>query len=240
MSGSPSTKQHKHPEILGKINFPWSSSKRESPADTLPVHTAGRTGRRYPGTDIRQPFGNLEEEAERRSKRWPGSFSFFPGRLKDLPSLDDALFCEAKIAQSRPNWPGSFDVPEDNGPRDHAALRASTLQRLPHLLAADTEGRKFYQGGKQRLGAMKRKKVNPAVIKHVQGTLLTLHSAKKLNDMKYRYGQTPQVHAHVDKVLADFRLALSPHRHTAEHSVQNTSRKCSFCAHSRCRHRHVW
>lgn len=170
---SPSAKQRKHPEISGKINFPWIPSNRESPADTLPFHS--RTGRRHLGADLNQTFGKLEEEAERHSKRTP-SFSFLPGRPKHLPSLNDELFGEAKTSQSRPNWPSSFDVPEDSAPRDHAALHAPTLETLPYLLR-ETEGRTFYKGGKQRLDVMmRRNKAEARIIKHVQGMTWKLES----------------------------------------------------------------
>lgn len=150
MSSSPSAKQRKH---------------SESPADTvLPMYS--RTGGQHPRADLNQTLGSLEE-AEWRPKRRPFS-SFFSGRpLKNLPTLDDQLFSVAKTAQSQPNWPSRFDVPEDNSPRDHAALCASTVEKMPHL--RDVEGRTFYRGGKQRLSVMKRGKAEARIIKHVQG-----------------------------------------------------------------------
>lgn len=164
MSSSPSAKQRKHPETSGKINFP---STRESPADTLPVHS--RTGGRHLGADVNQTFGNLEEEAERQRPKRPPFFSFLSGRSK-LVSLDDDLFRAAKTSQSQPNWPSCFGVPKDNAPQEHAALHASVLGTAPHLRA--TEGRTFYRGGKQRLNVMmKRNKAQARIIKHVQGML---------------------------------------------------------------------
>ncbi|KAG8219667.1 hypothetical protein J3R82DRAFT_622 [Butyriboletus roseoflavus] len=164
MSSNPSAKQRMLPEISGKFDFPWIPSNRGSPADTLPVHST--TGERHLGTDFSRTFGNLEEVAEGHPKRKP-FFSFLSGRPSDLPALDDELFSEAKTSQSRPNWPSFFDVPEDSASRDHAAFRASILESVPHLLA-DSEGRKFYQGGKQRLNVMKRNKAEAKIIKHVQ------------------------------------------------------------------------
>lgn len=174
MLNSPSAKQPKPSEISGKINFPWIPSNRENPADTLPVHS--RTGERHLGAELNPTFGSFEEEAEGRPKRKP-FFSFLSGRPKDLPALDDELFSEAKTSQSRPNWPSFFDVPEDNAPRDHAALRASIPQSVPRLLA-DSEGRKFYQGGKQRLDVMKQNKTEAKIIKHVQGMTFRFRPAK--------------------------------------------------------------
>lgn len=174
MSSSPSAKQRKLSEISGKINFPWIPSSRENPADTLPVHS--RTGERHLGADLNQTFGNFEEGAEGRPRRKP-FFSFLSGRPKNFPALDDELFSEAKTSQSQPNWPSFFGVPEDNAPRDHAALRASVLQSVPSLLA-DSEGRKFYQGGKQRLNVMKQNKTEAKIIKHVQGTTFRLQPIK--------------------------------------------------------------
>ncbi|KAF8560209.1 DUF1212-domain-containing protein [Imleria badia] len=151
MSSSSPAKQRKHPE---------------SPVDTvLPVYA--RTGGRHLRADPNQTLGNLEEEAERHHKRKP-FLSFFPGRpLKNLPTLDDKLFSVAKTAQSRPEWPSRFDVPEDNAPRDHALLRAAIDEKLPHHLV-DEEGRTFYRGGKRRLTVMKRNKEEARIIKHVQ------------------------------------------------------------------------
>lgn len=164
MLSSSSAKQRKFPELSGKINFPWIPSDRESPAGILPTHS--RTGERHlQGAGLNSTFGDLEQ-AEGRPMRKP-FFPFLPSRLKNLPALDDALFSEAKTSQSQPNWPDSFDVPGDNAPRDHAALRASILESVPHL--ADIEGRRFYQGGKQRLNVMKRNKTEARIIKHVQG-----------------------------------------------------------------------
>lgn len=174
MMSSPSAKQRKLPEISGKFNFPWIPSSRENPAGILPIHSRTGERQRHLGADLDQTFGDLEEEVEveGRSKRKP-FFSFLTGRQKDLPALDDELFGEAKTSQSLPNWPNFFDVPKDNAPRDHAALRASILQSVPPLLT-DSEGRKFYQGGKQRLNVMKRNKTEARIIKHVQGMTLRL------------------------------------------------------------------
>lgn len=216
MSSNPSAKQRKLPEISGETNLPWIQSNRDSPADTLPVHSTTRE--RYLGANTSQTFGNLGE-AEGRPKRKP-LFSFLSSRPNDLPALDDELFSEAKTSQSRPNWPSFFDIPEDNAPRDHAAFRASILESVPHLLA-DSEGRKFYQGGKQRLNVMKRNKTEAKIIKHVQGMAFRLQQCQ-VDDMKLRYRQTPQVHTHVSEVFADFRFTLSPYRRTTEHSVQYT------------------
>ncbi|KAG9314218.1 hypothetical protein JVU11DRAFT_5005 [Chiua virens] len=159
MSTSSSTKQPRLSEISKRTNLPWTLSGRGSPADTLPIHS--RTG---VAASPNQMLGNLEEAEGRPMRR--RLFSFLTGRSKDVPVLDNELFSDAKTAQSQPNWPSYFDVPEDHAPRDHAKIRASTLQNVPYL--ADTEGRMFYRGGKRRLSVMKRNKTEAKILKHVQ------------------------------------------------------------------------
>lgn len=168
MSNSPSAKQPRHSYLSRKSSF---LRNRESPGDVLPVYS-GTAGGRRPGADLNRTFDNLEEDAERCSKRKP-LFSFLSGRSKDFPSLNDELFREAKTAQSEPNWPSAFDVPEDDAPRDHAALRAATSSGTPHLGDAE-EGRTFYRGGKQRFHVMRRNRPPTRITKHVQGMTLKL------------------------------------------------------------------
>lgn len=160
MSTSSSPSQRKLHEMSGKMGF----SRNSSDANTLPIHSKKRQS---PGTDL-DPTSSMLEEAERRPLRKP--FSFLSSRLKNLPALDDELFSDAKTSQSQPKWPSSFDVPKVNGALDHPALP-------PHLLS-DMERRMFYQGGKQRLSVMKRKKTEARIIKHVQGLASRLQHVK--------------------------------------------------------------